>query len=136
LKGKEAMNKAGIPVPGLLARDGLAIINGSNLLTAMSAIFLYDANNWLKQAEIAAAMSLEALKANMKPYSVKLHEARGFSGAVRSTKAIQKLIKGGDLAEGKIKCKIQDAYSMRSTPQVIGAAVMHYHMLVHKLKSS
>ncbi|EMR73775.1 histidine ammonia-lyase [Thermoplasmatales archaeon SCGC AB-539-N05] len=122
LKGKEAMNKAGIPVPGLLARDGLAIINGSNLLTAMSAIFLYDANNWLKQAEIAAAMSLEALKANMKPYSVKLHEARGFSGAVRSTKAIQKLIKGGDLAEGKIKCKIQDAYSMRSTPQVIGAA--------------
>jgi histidine ammonia-lyase len=122
LKGKEAMNKAGISVPGLSARDGLAIINGSNLLTAMSAIFLYDANNWLKQAEIAAAMSLEALKANMKPYSVKLHEARGFSGAVGSTKAIQKLIKGGDLAEGKIKCKIQDAYSMRSTPQVIGAA--------------
>ncbi len=43
----------------------------------MSAIFLYDANNWLNQAEIAAAMSLEALKANMKPYNVKLHKARG-----------------------------------------------------------
>ncbi len=122
LEGKEAMKKAGIPIPGLKARDGLAIINGSNLLTAMSAIFLYDANNWLKQAEIAAAMSLEALKANMKPYSVKLHEARGFKGAVVSAKVIQKLIKGGDLVEGKIKCKIQDAYSMRSTPQVIGAA--------------
>ena len=120
--GKQAMKKAGIPLPGLKARDGLAIINGSNLLTAMSAIFLYDANNWLKNAEIAAAMSLEALKANMKPYTVKLHEARGFSGAVKSAKIIQKLIKGGDLAEGKIKCKIQDAYSMRSTPQVIGAA--------------
>ena len=121
-EGNEAMKKAGIPFPGLRARDGLSIINGSNLLTAMSAIFLFDANNWLKQAEIAAAMSLEALKANMKPYAVKLHEARGFLGAVKSAEAIQKLIKGGDLAEGKIKCKIQDAYSMRSTPQVIGAA--------------
>jgi len=122
LEGKEAMDKAGIPTPGLKARDGLSIINGSNLLTAMSAIFLYDANNWLKQAEIAAAMSLEALKANMRPYNAKLHEARGFPGAVRSAKAILKLIKGGDLKEEKIKCKVQDAYSMRSTPQVIGAA--------------
>jgi len=122
LEGREAMKKAGIPLPGLEARDGLAIINGSNLLTAMSAVFLYDANNWLKQAEIAAAMSLEALKANMKPYNVKITEARGFAGAVRSSKAIQKLIKGGDLIEGKMKCKVQDAYSMRSTPQVIGAA--------------
>jgi len=122
LDGKEAMDKAGISIPGLLARDGLAAINGSNLLTAMSALFLYDANNWLKQAEIAAAMSLEALKANMKPYTPKLHEVRGFPGAVRSAKAIQKLIRKGDLIEGKIKCKVQDAYSMRSTPQVIGAA--------------
>jgi len=122
LNGKEAMEKAGIPLPGLHARDGLAIINGSNLLTAMSAIFLYDANNWLKQAEIAAAMSLEALKANMKPYTPKLHEARGFPGAIRSANAICKLIKDGDLKEGNIKCKIQDAYSMRSTPQVIGTA--------------
>jgi len=122
LNGKEAMDKAGIKIPGLQARDGLAIINGSNLLTAMSAIFLYDANNFLKQAEIATAMSLEALKANMKPYTPKLLEARGFLGAVRSTKAICKLVEGGDLKEGKIKCKVQDAYSMRSTPQVIGAA--------------
>ena len=88
----------------------------------MSAIFIYDANNWLKQAEIAAAMSLEALKANMKPYTPKLHEVRGFKGAVRSAEAINKLVAGGDLKEEKIKCKVQDAYSMRSTPQVIGAA--------------
>ena len=122
LSGKNAMDKADIHIPGLKARDGLALINGSNLLTAMSAIFLYDANNWLKQAEIAAAMSLEALKANMKPYTTKLHEARGFKGAVKSAKAICKLIEDGDLQKGNIKCKIQDAYSMRSTPQVIGAA--------------
>lgn len=122
LDSKEAMEKAGIPIPGLKARDGLATINGSNVLTAMSAIFLYDANNWLKQAEIAAAMSLEALKANMKPYNALLHEVRGFKGAVRSANAIRRLVEGGDLAENRIKCKVQDAYSMRSTPQVIGAA--------------
>ena len=122
LDGKEAMESAGIPIPGLEARDGLAIINGSNMLTAMSAILIYDANRWFKQAEIACAMSLEALKANMNPYLPKLHEVRGFAGAIRSAKAIRKLVEKGDLAENKIKCKVQDAYSMRSTPQVIGAA--------------
>jgi len=122
MEGKKAMDKAGIVIPGLEARDGLATINGSNLLTAMSALFIFDANNWLKQAEIAAAMSLEALKANMKPYTPKLHEVRGFKGAVRSAKAIQKIIQDGDLINGIMKCKVQDAYSMRSTPQVIGTA--------------
>ena len=61
LPGGLAMQRAGIPIPGLQARDGLAAINGSNLLTAMSALHLYDMNRWLKQAEIACAMSLEAL---------------------------------------------------------------------------
>ncbi|MBT7828458.1 MAG: aromatic amino acid lyase, partial [Bacteroidetes bacterium] len=96
LEGKDAMDKAEIEIPGLQARDGLAAINGSNLLTAMSALFLFDANNWLKQAEIAAAMSLEALKANMKPYTRKLHEVRGFKGAVRSAESINKIVTGGD----------------------------------------
>ncbi|MCK4665369.1 aromatic amino acid lyase [Candidatus Dependentiae bacterium] len=122
LSGKEVFKRARIKVPGLKARDGLATINGANVLTAMSAIMLFDTERWLKQAEIAAAMSLEALRANMKPYSPKLHEARGFAGAIKSAKAIQKLIEGGDLASGKLKVKVQDAYSMRSTPQVIGTA--------------
>jgi histidine ammonia-lyase len=122
LEGKEAMERAGIEIPGLEARDGLAAINGSNLLTAMSALLLFDTNRWLKQAEIAAAMTLEALMANMRPYTPLLHEIRGFPGAVRTANAIQKMIAGGDLTEGKLKCKVQDAYSMRSTPQVIGAA--------------
>jgi len=121
-EGKKAMELAGIKTPGLKARDGLGTINGSNVLTAMSAIFIHDANNWLKQAEIAASMSLEALKANMGPYTAKLHEVRGFKGAVRSAKAINKLVTGGDLKEEKVAHKVQDAYSMRSTPQVIGAA--------------
>jgi histidine ammonia-lyase len=122
LPGDVAFEKAEIKVPGLQARDGLATINGSNFMTAISALQLYDINRWLKQAEIAAAMSLEALQANMKPYDVRLHKLRGFSGAVRSSKAIKKCVEGSDLLTGKIKQKVQDAYSMRSTPQVIGAA--------------
>jgi histidine ammonia-lyase len=121
LEGKEAMDKAGIEVPGLKARDGLAAINGSNLLTAMSAIFLYDSLRFIKQAEIACAMSIEALMGNMKPYTPLLHEARGFPGAVRCAKSLTKLFKGGDLYEGRLKVKVQDAYSMRSAPQVLGA---------------
>ncbi len=122
LPGKVAFEKAGIKVPGLQARDGLAVINGSNFITAISALQLFDINRWLKQAEIAAAMSLEALLANMKPYDVRLHKIRGFSGAVRSSQAIKKCVEGSDLLTGKMKIKVQDAYSMRSTPQVIGAA--------------
>jgi histidine ammonia-lyase len=122
LLGKVALERAGIPIPGLQARDGLAAINGSNLLTAMSALNLYDMNRWLKQAEIACAMSLEALLANLKPYDIRIHEVRGFKGAIRSAKAIMKCIAGSDLTTGKMKTKVQDAYSMRSSPQVIGAA--------------
>ncbi len=122
LPGSEAMRRAGIPIPGLQARDGLAAINGSNLLTAMSALALYDMERWLKQAEIAAAMSIEALLGNLKPYNAKLHELRGFRGAVTSAQNIMKVIAGSDLTTGKMKTKVQDAYSMRSTPQVIGAA--------------
>ncbi|MCK9167237.1 MAG: aromatic amino acid ammonia-lyase [Bacteroidales bacterium] len=122
MPGREAMEQAGIPIPGLHARDGLAVINGANVLTAMSAIWLCDADRWLRQAEIAAAMSLEALMANMKPYLPRIHEVRGFKGAIRSARAIRKLVEGGDLAEQRLKCKVQDAYSMRSTPQVIGSA--------------
>src|SRR5512137_2658409 len=122
LPGKVALERAGIAIPGLQARDGLAAINGSNLLTAMSALHIYDMVNWLKQAEIGCAMSLEALVANLKPYDVRLHQLRGFPGAVRVARAIMKCIEGSDLATGKMKTKVQDAYSMRSSPQVIGAA--------------
>ncbi len=122
MPAREAMERAGVPVPGLQARDGLATINGSNVLTAMSAIHLYDMDRWLRQAEIACAMSLEALYANMKPYDVRLHQVRGFSGAIRSARAIMACIEGSDLLGGKLKMKVQDAYSMRSSPQVIGAA--------------
>jgi len=122
LAGAEALRRAGIQPPGLQARDGLAAINGSNVLTAMSALQIHDMERWLKQAEIAAAMSIEALLGNLKPYNRKLHELRGFKGAVTSAYNIMRVVEGSDLATGRMKTKVQDAYSMRSTPQVIGAA--------------
>ncbi len=122
MPSKRAMEKAGVPVPGLQARDGLASINGSNVTNAIGCLCVHDAERWLLQAEIAAAMTLEALKANMKPYDTRLHELRGFPGAVTCAKNLRKVMDGSDLMTGKEKVKVQDAYSMRSTPQVIGAA--------------
>ncbi len=122
LPGAEAMRRAGIPVPGLQARDGLAAINGSNLLTAISALHVHDMRRWLTQADIAAAMSIEALLGNLKPYHATIHELRGFPGAMASAQNIRAVLAGSDLATGRMKTKVQDAYSMRSTPQVIGAA--------------
>jgi histidine ammonia-lyase len=122
LPGAKAMEKAGIPVPGLKARDGLASINGSNIVNGMGCLIVYDTERWLMQAEIAAAMTLEALMANMKPYDRRLHELRGFPGAVTSSLNLHRVMQESDLLTGKHKVRVQDAYSMRSTPQVIGAA--------------
>ncbi|MDD5306667.1 MAG: aromatic amino acid ammonia-lyase [Deltaproteobacteria bacterium] len=122
LPAAKGLAKAGITPPGLKARDGLSAINGSNLINGMGCLAVWDAERWLKQAEVAAAMTLEALKANMKPYDTRLHELRGFRGAVTSAANIRKVIAGSDLVMGKTKTKVQDAYSMRSTPQVIGTA--------------
>src|SRR5512138_3112119 len=102
MRGSEAMCRAGILVPGLQARDGLAAINGSNLLTAMSALHIYEMERFIKQAEIAAAMTIEALLGNLKPYNTKLHELRGFRGAVASAKNIMKVLEGSDLTTGKM----------------------------------
>ena len=118
----KALAKAGIEPVVLEARDGLATINGSNILTTYGGLALYDMERWLLQAEIAAAMTLEALLANMKPYDVRLHKLRGFEGAVTSAANLQKVLAGSDLIAGRRKVKVQDAYSMRSTPQVVGAA--------------
>jgi histidine ammonia-lyase len=118
---RDALARVGIPVPGLRARDGLAAINGSNLITGMACLLLHDAERWIKQAEIAACMTLEALLANMRPYQARLHELRGFPGARTCAANLRKIVEGSDLTTGRMKTKVQDAYSMRSTPQVIGA---------------
>ncbi len=121
LSGKEAMKRAGIATIRFEARDGLASINGSNVLTALAALNLYDIERWLKISEVAAATTLECLQANMKPYDSRLHEERGFAGSIISARNILKLTKDSEILAQAGK-RVQDAYSMRSTPQVTGAA--------------
>ena len=82
MPSRKALAKAGIEPVKLQARDGLACINGSNFILGIGCLELYDIKRWIQQAEITAAMTLEALKANMKPYTEKLHKLRGFRGAV------------------------------------------------------
>ncbi|MFH1421545.1 MAG: aromatic amino acid ammonia-lyase [Planctomycetota bacterium] len=121
LPAAEAMKRADIPTVVLEARDGLAAINGSNCILGMGCIQLWEMERWFKLHDIACAMTLEALNANMKPYDERLHKIRGFPGAVVSAHNIMRVIEGGDALAAKGK-KVQDAYSMRSTPQVVGSA--------------
>ena len=120
LPAADALEAVGLSPIELQARDGVAIINGSNMLTAMAALTLCDAARWLRLHDIATAMTLEALNVNMMPYDARLHELRGFSGSQKVAANIRRLTEGSRILaqEGK---KVQDAYSLRSTPQVIGA---------------
>jgi histidine ammonia-lyase len=121
LPADEAMKRAGIPTIIFEARDGLASINGSNVITGWSALMIYEAYQWLKHQDIATAMTLEALNANMKAYDHRLHELRGYKGAMACAENIRKISEGSELL-AKGRKKVQDSYSMRSTPQVVGAA--------------
>lgn len=121
LPAKEAMNRAGIPILVYEARDGLATINGSNVIAGLGALEIYDAQLWIRHSEIAAAITLEVLNANMKAYDERLHKVRGYPGAIESSENIRRITEGSELLARKGK-KVQDAYSLRSTPQVIGSA--------------
>ncbi|MEE3242204.1 MAG: aromatic amino acid ammonia-lyase [Candidatus Thermoplasmatota archaeon] len=117
---KVALDKIGLKPLELEARDGLAIINGSNVLTALAAIIIHDARKWMKLHDITASMTLEALMANMKPYDKRIHVLRGFSGAQEVAANLNLITKDSEILFSGKK-KVQDAYSMRSTPQVAGA---------------
>ncbi len=121
LPGKEAMDRAGIPVIVYEARDGLATINGANVIAGLGILEIYDAERWIKNSEIAAAMTLEVLNANMMAYDERLHKVRGYPGALEASENIRQITEGSQLLAQKGK-KIQDCYSLRSTPQVMGAA--------------
>ncbi len=121
LPGAEALRRAGIKPQVLQARDGLALINGSNVITGLGALEVYDAHRWLKNSEIAAAMTLEVLNANMKAYDERLHRVRGYQGAIECAANIRRITANSELLAQSGK-KVQDAYSLRSTPQVVGAA--------------
>ncbi len=119
--GAEALAKAGIESLEFEARDGLSAINGSNVIAGMGSLEIEDAESLLLASEAAAAMTLQALNANLLSYDTRIHQARGFPGAVRSAARIKDLAEGSGMFDRPGK-RLQDAYSLRSTPQVVGAA--------------
>ena len=121
MPANDGMAEAGIPTISFRERDGLAAINGSNFISGMGCLELYDAERWLRTQEIALAMTLEALNANMQAYDHRIHLVRGYPGAQECAENIRKLTDGSELLKLPGK-KVQDAYSLRSSPQVIGAA--------------
>ena len=121
MKGKDAMKKAGIKTVVLEARDGLAMINGSNLVAGMGCLQIHDADVLLKSSEIAAAMTLEALLPNMLAYDERIHKVRGYEGAVRCAENVRRIVQDSEVMKQKPQ-KVQESYSLRSTPQVVGAA--------------
>jgi histidine ammonia-lyase len=121
LPGAEAMKRAGIPIIKYEARDGLATINGSNVINGWGCIMLPETMRWLKHHDIACAMTMEALNINTKCLDERLHKARGYPGAITVAANLRKIMEASKLLQRPGK-KVQDAYSLRSTPQVAGAA--------------
>ncbi len=124
MDGKAAMDAAGIPIVEFEARDGLATINGSNVITGMGTLQLFDADRWLKTQEVVAAITFEVLNLNTLCLDERLHKARGYPGAVKTAANLRKLLADSDLLDSEktgIKKKVQNAYSLRSTPQVVGS---------------
>jgi histidine ammonia-lyase len=121
LPAKEGMAAAGIPTVVFRERDGLAAINGSDLITGMGCLQVFDAEKWLRTQDVALAMTLEALNANMKAYDHRIHLVRGYPGAQECAENVRRLTEGSELLKRPGK-KLQDAYSLRSCPQVVGGA--------------
>ncbi|MEO0004922.1 MAG: histidine ammonia-lyase [candidate division WOR-3 bacterium] len=121
MSGAEAMKAAGIETIEFEARDGLATINGSNMTAGWGALELFDAERFFKTSEIAAALTLEVLNANMAAYDERIHQVRGYKGAITCAENIRRLTEDSEMLKQPGK-KVQDAYSLRSTPQVVGGA--------------
>ena len=121
LSAPEALKKVGLQPLQLEAKDGLAITNGAQLSTAITALSLYDAQNIVLSAEIFMAMSMEALLGISRAFDKKVHQMRPYKGAQDCAHNIRSLIEGSNLVDS-VPEKLQDAYSIRCTPQVVGAA--------------
>ena len=126
ISGKEAMKKAGIAPVTLDFKEGVALNNGTQMMTAVAALTVYDAENLVQTAEVAAAMSLEALCGITDAFDSKIHDARPHRGQVESAKNIRNLLSGSRLVKPSYQAVKeneypQDPYSLRCIPQVLGS---------------
>ncbi|NQU06837.1 MAG: histidine ammonia-lyase [Calditrichaeota bacterium] len=122
MPGGTAMEKAGIDIIELGYKEGLGLINGSQVCTGGSALQLVDARNLIKNAFIASAMSIDALKGVQTAYDARIHATRPFNGQNVVARHLRTLMSDSEvIADGS--GKVQDGYSMRCTPQVYGPTV-------------
>src|SRR2546425_6534707 len=122
LPGAEALARAGLKPVTLGPKEGLALINGTQPSTAVLALALAGAEQLARAADIAAALSIDALRGSIHPFEARIHEARPFRGQQTSAANIEMLMRGSGINKSHEFCgKVQDAYSLRCAPQVHGA---------------
>ncbi len=119
LTGAEAMRRAGLERPSVEAKEGLALTNGTAMMVAAAALGVHDAERILGHAEVAAALTMEGLRGLTRALHPGLHEANGQPGQVRTAARLRRLLRGSSLVDSDLD-RIQDAYSVRCTPQVLG----------------
>ena len=122
LAGGEAMRLAGLSTHSLLAKEGLALINGTQATCAVGALALYDTLQAARLADIAASLSLEALQGQMEAFDPRIHDLRPHAGQRLAAGNVRLLCEGSRMIAQAAGRRVQDAYSLRCVPQVHGAA--------------
>jgi histidine ammonia-lyase len=121
--GASALRREGLTPITLAAKEGLALINGTQASTALLGLALAGAERLARAADISAAMSIDGLQGSSKPFDARIHAARGLAGQSLSATNLVGLLAGSHINAAHANCgRVQDAYSMRCTPQVHGAA--------------
>lgn len=119
MRGDQAMEKAGLQRHVLEAKEGLALTNGTSMMGGFAALGIYDGMNLVRHAEIAAALSMEALLALSSPLSAELQVINNQPGQIVTANNLRRVLSGSDLIDSDEE-RVQDAYSIRCTPQVYG----------------
>ena len=123
LSGAQALASAGLAPITLEAKEGLSLVNGTQFMTSMAALALVRAERLARVADVACAMSVEALQATPTSFHPAIHAARPLPGQQRSAATLRALLEGSAIVESHRWCdKVQDAYSLRCAPQVHGAS--------------
>ena len=134
MDGKAVMDAAGIPTQELTQKEGLALINGTQFMTAVGALAVYDAIELLKVADIAAAMSFEAQNGIVDALDPRMHAIRPHKGQIDTARIVSDLLKGSKNVTRQGEKRVQDAYSLRCTPQVHGASKDAVHYVQEKVE--
>lgn len=121
MAGAEAMRQAGLPTGELGAKEGLALINGTSAMTAIGAQALHIARLLTDVADIAGALSLEALNGTCDAFDERIHDARPHPHQVTCAAHLRRLLDGSAMTRRFDPGRVQDAYSLRCMPQVHGA---------------